>query len=155
MRTYTAILTIAVLLSAVPAVAQQPKKLNPCTIVTKAEVQEAVGGGTVGDPVPNKTNAAVCDFKVGDLGVVSVTNAQGMGTADQVLAAAKKNNMAVTDAPGIGDRSFYFSPGYGMAQLNTFKGGSYVIVTVMAPTGGEPKGREIAAKVMQKALPRM
>lgn len=150
------ILTVAILALAVPAIAQQPKKLSPCTVVTKAEVQEAVGGGgTVADPQVNKLNATVCDFKVGDFGILNVTVPAVVTSPDNFLAQAKRSKLTPVQAPGIGDRSFYTSPGYGMAQLNTFKGGSYVIVTVMVPGADEPMNRAIAAKVMQKALPRM
>ena len=41
--------------------------LDPCTLVSKADVQLTVGQ-TVAGPTPNKANAAVCDFKVGDFG---------------------------------------------------------------------------------------
>ena len=150
------VLTVMVLLLAVPPVFAQvgAKKLTPCSVVTKAEVQEAVGKMVVADPVPNKTNPTVCDFKVGDYGTVGVMVPPPGTSPDQLLAEMKRSKLAVTDAPGIGDRSFYVSPGFGMAQLNTFKGGNYVIITVIIPGSDETKGREIATKLMQKALAR-
>lgn len=40
---------------------------NPCALLTKAEVQEAVGS-PVADGVPHAGNKLVCDFKLGGTG---------------------------------------------------------------------------------------
>jgi hypothetical protein len=153
------ILTLAMLALAVPlALAQNPGsgagKPTPCSLVTQADVREAVGT-TVTGPQPNKVNPAVCDFKVGDMGSVGVMLNQGAGqTPDQVIAGLKKSNIATSDAPGVGDRSFFASPGYGTVQLNTFKGAYYVIVTVLVPGVPDAKAKAIATAVMQKAIAR-
>ena len=89
--------------------AQQPaKKLDPCALVTKADVQQIVGK-PMADPKPNKNNAAVCDFKAGDFGNISfmVQAATPGVTADRTMAELQKRKIQVAEAKGIGDRSFF------------------------------------------------
>jgi len=81
-----------------------------------------------GKPAAN-ANPAVgspCQYVVGDFGAFSIlVKATGPGeTPDAVQAGLKRSNIKTADAPGIGDRSFFSFPGYGMVQLNTFKGAS-------------------------------
>lgn len=153
------ILTLAMLTLAVSSALAQNAgagagKPTPCSLVTQAEAREAVGTAVTG-PQPNKLNPAVCDFKVGDMGSVGLMLNQSAGqTPDQVIAGLKKSNIATSDATGVGDRSFFASPGYGSVQLNTFKGANYVIVTVLVPGMPEAKAKAIATAVMQKAIAR-
>lgn len=136
--------------------AAQQKKLDPCTLVSKADVQEATGT-TVTGPKANPSNATVCDFKAGDMGAVGFT-AQPAGpgqTADRVMAELQKMKIAVAETKGVGDRAFFSSPGYGMTQLNAFKGKNYIIVTLMIPGTAEAKQKEIASKLMQIALSKL
>ena len=131
-------------------------KLNPCTLVAKADVQQATGKA-VADPKPNQTNPAVCDFKVGDFGNVSFTT-QRIGaaeSADKTIAGLQKLKIPVTEAKGIGDRAFFASPGYGMTQLNAYKGPHYVILTLLIPGASEAQQKTIAEKLMLKALAKL
>lgn len=134
--------------------AQQPaRKLDPCALVTKADVQQVVGK-PVADPKPNQHNAAVCDFKAGDFGNVSfmVQAVNPTVSADKIMSELKKRKIQVAEVKGIGDRSFFASPGYGMTQLNTYKGPHYIIVTLLIPGGGEVQQKAFAEKLMAKAL---
>lgn len=132
-------------------------KIDSCSLVTKEDIK-AVVGQSVGDGKPNpRANPVVgqpCNYKVGTNGSVSVLGkiASPAQTPDNVMTELKKMKMAVSDAPGIGDRSFFSSPGYGMVQLNTFKGSKYLIITMLVP--GMPEGSQKAAaeKLMRKAL---
>jgi hypothetical protein len=132
------------------------KKVDPCALVSKADIEQAVGS-SAGDPKPNASNAAVCDFKVGDYGTVGLMTQRSRPgeTPDKIIAELKKRNIPVSNAPGIGDRSFFTSPGYGMNQLNTFKGSNYLIITLLIPGAGEEKQKAIAEKVMRKALAKL
>lgn len=157
MRKLTLVLT-ASLLFVPAALAQKPgaaKKIDPCGLVSKAEIQEATGA-TATDGVPNPANSAgaACDFKIGGMGVLGfVVRQAGVGeTADRIMAELNKRKIKSVEAPGLGDRSFFASHGYGMVQLNTFKGGTYVILTMMIPGAPEAKQQAMAAKLMQKAL---
>ncbi len=127
--------------------------LDPCSLLTGADVQEAVGK-TAEDGKPNTTNPTVCDYKVGDGGILSVVwkkvgPAEG---ADAVIRGLKEQKIPVAELPGLGDRSFHSSPGYGMTQLNTFRGADYVIVTMLVPGTAETQQKAAAQKLMEKAL---
>lgn len=139
------------------ASAQGVQKINSCSFLTKADIK-AVIGQNVGDGKPNaKANPSVgapCEYPVGSGGTFSIlVKAAGAGeTADKVMAELKKMKIAVSDAPGIGDRSFFSSPGYGMIQLNTFKGPKYYIITLLIPGSTEAAQKTAAEKLMRKAL---
>jgi hypothetical protein len=150
---FLALVLCATVASAQPAGA---KKLDPCALVGRADVQLAVGQSVTG-PTPNKLNAAVCDYKVGDSGAVGFTaQLQKPGeTPDRIMAELKKMNIPATEAKGIGDRAFFASPGYGMTQLNAFKGPNYIIVTLLIPGAPEAKQKTIAEALMQKALSKL
>ena len=132
------------------------KKIDPCALVSKADVQLAVGQNVAG-PTPNKSNASVCDFKVGDIGALGFAAQQQRPgeTPDVTMAALKKMNMPVTEAKGIGDRAFFASPGYGMTQLNAYKGSNYIIITLLIPGAPEAKQKAVAEKLMQLALSKL
>jgi hypothetical protein len=136
------------------------KKVDPCAFLTKAEIQEALGKPVL-DGKPNASaNAAVgipCEYVVGDYGAFSVlVKPVGPGeTSDKVLAGLKKMNMKTADAPGIGDKSFFAFPGYGMVQLNTFKGSQYVIMTLLVPGLTEDGHKAPAEALMKKVLAKL
>ena len=136
------------------------KKIDPCSLLTKAEIQAAVGQDVQDGKLNTKANAAVgqpCDYVVGAFGAFSLlVRSIGPGdTADKTLAGLKKMNMKTADAPGLGDRSFFAFPGYGMLQLNTFKGGYNVIMTLLIPGASEENQKAAAAKLMQTVLTRL
>jgi len=142
--------TMAVAQATNPAMA---RRVDTCKLVTKAEVQLAVGL-PVADPKPNAGNPALCDFKVGDYGVVgfAVQPSRPGETPDRIFSETAKRKMQPVEAPGIGDRSFFTSPGYGMVQLNTFKGSNYVIMTLLVPGASPQKVKAAAEQLMKKAL---
>ena len=68
------------------------------------------------------------------------------------MAGLSKSKIKTEAAPGFGDRSFFAFPGYGMLQLNTFKGTHYVIMTLLVPGKTEDSQKAPAGKLMQKVL---
>jgi hypothetical protein len=150
--------TAALMLFSTMAVAQTTNaamagRVDTCRLVTKAEVQLAVGL-PVADPKPNASNPALCDFKVGDYGVVGFAvqpNRPGE-TPDRIMSELAKRKMQPVEVKGIGDRAFFTSPGYGMVQLNTFKGSNYAIITLMVPGASPEKVKAAAEQLMKKAL---
>jgi len=136
------------------------KKIDPCALLTKAEIQEALGK-PVQDGKPNPSaNPAVglpCQYVVGDYGAFSiVVKPIGPGeTPDRVQAELNKAKMKTADAPGIGDGSFFSFPGYGMVQLNTFKGTHYIIMTLMVPGLSEDAQKAPAEKLMKMVLQKL
>lgn len=143
--------TILLLALALPLYAQ-----SPCSLLTKAQVAEALGAAST-DPKPNATNPSVCDYKVGPAGSFGVALQPvrpGQGP-DQVMAASAKANLKPVPVPGLGDKSFFLSPGYGMIQLNSFKGKSYVILTVLVPGATPDKQKAALEKLMKLALAKL
>ena len=146
--------TAALVFFSTMAVAQVTAgRVDTCKLVTKAEVQLAVGL-PVADPKPNASNPALCDFKVGDYGVVGFAvqpNRPGE-TPDRIMSELAKRKIQPVEVKGIGDRAFFTSPGYGMVQLNTFKGPNYAIITLMVPGASPEKVKAAAEQLMKKAL---
>jgi hypothetical protein len=138
-----------------PLAAQTQPAAGPCSLVTGAEVQAAVGAPSP-DGAVNAHNKAVCDYKI-DNGILNVTlTPKGPGdSAERTVAELKKRNIAAAVVPGLGDSAYSSSPGSGMQQLGVYKGGSQVIVTVMLFSGGEAKTKAAAEAVIRKALPRV
>ena len=137
--------------------AQGIQKIDACTLLTKAEIQAAIGKNVGDGKLNTKANAAVglpCEYVVDPSGSFSILiKTAGSGeNADKVMAELKKMKIAVSDAPGIGDRSFFSSPGYGIVQLNTFKGSRYLIITMLVPGVNEAAQKTAAEKLMRKAL---
>jgi hypothetical protein len=133
------------------------QKMDPCGLLTKAEIQ-AVIGQNVGDgklnATANQTVGAPCEYIVGTSGVFSILiKAAGPGEVpDKVKAELIKRKMAVSEAPGIGDRSFFTKPSYGMVQILTFKGSKVLIITLLLPGATETAQKTAAKKLMRKAL---
>jgi len=139
------------------ALAQPPKPgVDPCSLLTGADIKEVTALDSPGGK-PNKSNATVCDYTVGTGGVlgVSVPPAGSDASADRIAAELNKRGIKTEIAAGIGDRAFYAAMGYGMTQLNAFKGKSYVIITLMLPGASEAKNKDAAAKLMAKALAKL
>jgi hypothetical protein len=139
------------------AAAQGAQKIDPRSLLTKAQIQAAVGQNVSDGKLNANANPAVgapCQYVIGDYGAFSIlVKAVGPGeTADKTMAELKKMKMAVSDAPGIGDRSFFSSPGYGMLQLNTFKGSWYLIITMLVPGATDAAQKTAAEKLMREAL---
>jgi hypothetical protein len=156
MRLGTVLLCTSIFLG--PAAAQPAKPgLSPCALLTKAEIQEAVGT-PVSEGVLNTTNKSVCDFKVGDGGSsvsVMLTPKALADSADKTVVELKKRNIAAVVVPGLGDSAYASSPGYGMQQLGAYKGANQVIVTVLLMGAPEAKSKTVSQAVMRKALARV
>ena len=140
-----------------PTLARAAQKIDACALLTRAEIQavlnQNVGEGKI-NPNSNPAVGAPCGYTIGAGGVFSIlakTTNPGE-TAAKVMAELKKRKIPVSEAPGIGDRSFFSSPGYGMVQLNTFKGGHYLIITMLLPGTSEAAQKAAAGKLMSKAL---
>jgi hypothetical protein len=143
---------LAILVSGSAFAQPKPAAVDPCSLLTAADIKELAGLDTSGGTL-NKNNAAVCDYKVGAGGVVSVSVPPGSpATPDVMMAELNKRNIKTETAAGVGDRAFFAAMGYGMIQLNAFKGRTYVIITLMLPGMDEAKTKGVATKLMNKAL---
>lgn len=149
--------------AAVPAVAEKAAPeapaaaaLDPCTLLTADEVKEATGKEAQG-PTPNPRNARVCDFKLGEGGLVNVTYDIGETglTPERFAEEMKSRNIPLTPQAGVGDAAFFADQGYGMVQINAFKGTNrYVVVTLLVPGSAPDKTKDVAIKLAKNALAR-
>ncbi|HUX14302.1 MAG TPA: hypothetical protein VMW87_14835 [Spirochaetia bacterium] len=140
-------------------VAQTVQQPDASSLLTRAEIQSALGQ-SVGEgklkPRANLNAGTVCEYTVGTGGMFSVYAkelVQGE-TANRIVEEFIKRKIAVSESTGVGDRSFFVSPGYGVVQLNTFKGSRYLIITLLIPGLTEAAQKTAALELMQKALTR-
>ena len=145
-------------LFSVSAMAQPAKPVTgPCGLLTKAEVQEAVGS-PVSDGVPEKLNKLVCSFQLGETGsVVSVllTGKAVNENAAKTVAELKKQKMNAEVVTGFGESAYASTPMSGMQQLGAYKGVNQVIVTVLIMGAPEAKLKSVVEGLMRKALARL
>jgi hypothetical protein len=153
------VLSAALLFVFTAALLPAQAKTDACALLTKGQIQEILG-----QPVKEKvhTGAAraadsACEYVIGDYGVFSIliTAPVAANYADTLIAAMKKTNVKMADAPGIGDKSFFTLPGYGMLQLNTVFKSSYLIITMMVPGLNEEAQKPLAEKLMKLALTKL
>lgn len=130
--------------------------MNPCTLVTKAEVQEAFGSPTE-DPKLNEHNRSVCDFILGGTNPVNVLVGQLSpgDSMEKTMAEVKKRNIPTQPVSGIGDRAYFAAAGYGMQQLSVYKGSKFFILTALVMGAPEAKVRGMLQVLAKKALPRL
>ena len=157
------VLVMIASLAALPVLAgyaAAAKPIDACSLLTKEEIQAAVGKPAEAGKPNTRANVAggsLCDFKVGDYGSVGVMTVPvgSANTYDKTLAGLKKMGTKTEDAPGIGDHSFFAYPGYGMIQLNTWKGSLYIIITLIVPGATEAQEKPMAEKLMGKILEKL
>jgi hypothetical protein len=136
------------------------KAVDPCALLTQAEIQEVLGTPAQAGKLkanPNQAAEADCSYTIGDYGTFNLLlkPISASETPDRIYAEFKKRKIAGAELPGVGDRSFYINPGYGMTQLFTFKGERYILITMLVPGSTEPTQQAAAAKLMRKLLPRL
>ncbi len=128
---------------------------TPCTVVTKAEIQEVVGKAP-SDGKLNPSNNKVCHFEIGPPNgvTVSIEGVNSLNNADKVLEAFKKRKSEVQMVPSLGDRAF-FVKSFGMNALSVYKGSNVVTVIVLLMSAPEAKQKAMAEKLARKALARL
>ena len=160
MRTARLSLLAGAFALALASVASAQSGPDPCSLLTKAEIKAALGV-EIGDLSRNtQMNAAagtLCDFTVGQIGAggVAVRRLPDGQTPAQVRGEMQKRKVKTADAPGLAPAGFFAYPGYGMVQAIGYKGGTEVIVQVMAMGMPEQKVREAAGSLAQTAIGRL
>lgn len=155
---FTMSLFIFIILPAAGSAAE--KTADPCSLLTPAEIQAILGEPVkAGTPKINSNplSGAGCTYVVNDFGSfnVLVKPLQAGETPEKIKAMFAKMKMKPLDLPGVGDASFFTSPGFEMVQLHTFKGSKYILFTLMDPKKKEVAAQPLAAKLMEKLLPRL
>jgi hypothetical protein len=158
MRTLT--FAAAVLLAFVAAASAQTPTLDPCGLVTKAEVKAALGMDVGALKINTTMGAAagrLCDFQVGDAGAggILLRTLPAVETPQKIRTESEKAKIATSDAQGFGPGAFYAVAGYGIIQLNAFKGSTHVIVQLMLMTKPPDQVKAALAKLMTAVLPKV
>ena len=153
-------LTMIALVFLPAALGAAEKTADPCSLLTPAEIQAILGEPVkAGTPKinANPLAGADCTYVVNDFGSfnVLVKPLQAGETPERIKAMFAKMKMKPVDLPGVGDASFFTSPGYEMVQLHTFKASRYILFTLMDPKRKEAAVRPLAAQLMEKLLPRL
>jgi hypothetical protein len=132
------------------------QSVDPCTLLSRAEVEQVVGR-PVAEPAPNRGNAAICDFSLGDDGAIGITT-QDVGvshTPERMMAEFAQRNIEVRETAGLGDRSFFARHPYGITGLNTFKDQRCVILTVYVAGATQARQETVAEELMRYAVARL
>jgi hypothetical protein len=158
-----AVMAAILFVSAVTGAAQTAgaaKPVDPCALLTQAEIQQALGKPV--QPGKLKANASPeagsdCTFVVADYGMfdILVKPLSLSETPARIKAEFVRLKMNPIDLPGVGDTSFFTSPGYGMTQLHTVKGARYILFTILVPGATEPAQKTAAEKLMRTLLTRL
>lgn len=136
------------------------KAVDPCSLLTPAEIQAAVGKPVKPGTAKVQSNPLAgsdCTYVVGDFGSLNVlTKPLQRGETPAVFKAQfARLKMAPTDVSGIGDAAFFTSPGFNMVQLHAFKGSMCALITLLVPGLQEPAVRPMAGKLMKTVLSRI
>ena len=158
MRTLT--LVAALLLGFAAAASAQSAKLDPCALVTQAEVKAALGMD-VGALAINTTMGAaagtLCDFKVGDMGAggILLRTLSAVETPQKIRSEGEKAKFVISEAPGFGPGAFYAVGSYGIIQLNAFKGTTLVMVQLGLMMSPPDQVKAALPKLMAAVLPKV
>lgn len=141
------------------AAAPAPVQRDLCAILTVAEISEIIGkpvGEGKLDPNASPVMGQPCHYTVAEYGAFSLWIGSGQANpCDKTREELVNRNIKTTDAPGIGDCAFFADMGYGMLQLNAWKGPDYLIVTLMVPGASEDQQRGMADKLMKLVLTKL
>jgi hypothetical protein len=153
-------LAVVLLLTFATATSAQPAKLDPCALVTQAEVKAALGmevGALKINTTMGSAAGTLCDFQVGDIGAggILLRTLSAVETPQKIRSESEKAKIATSDATGFGPGAFYAVGSYGVVQLSAFKGSTQVMVQLMLMTSPPDKVREALAKLMTVVLPRV
>jgi hypothetical protein len=132
------------------------QSVDPCTLLSRAEVEQVVGRSAA-EPAPNRGNAAICDFSLGDYGAIGITTQDvgGAHTPERMIAEFEQRNIEVKEMGGLGDRSFFARHPYGITGLNTFKDERCIMLTVYVAGATQARQESVAEELMRYVLPRL
>lgn len=148
--------TFAFAFAPAAAIAAEPA-VTPCSLLSAAEIQAALGKPVQPGKLKTQANPAAgsdCSWMVGDIGSFNflIKPLSSSETPERIKAEFARRKMAPLDLPKLGDCSFFTSPGYGMVQLHTIKGARYLLFTTLVPGVNEPALRAAAEKLMRAVL---
>jgi hypothetical protein len=161
MRTLTLAAILVLLL--VPAASAQSPDVDPCSLLTAAEIKAATGLNVIEmkprPPAP-ATVGQGCDISLGtppDGGAIVVRQLGPGETPALLMANLKTQNVEYTEVPGLGVPAFSVSPvaGLGTPQMNAFKGGIHLTIQFLVFSKPETEMKTAPVKLMPAALARL
>ncbi|HUA21700.1 MAG TPA: hypothetical protein VMB25_23305 [Bryobacteraceae bacterium] len=135
------------------------KTPTACTVVTKADVEQALGRPVSGG-VEHKTAPAqsTCDYTSGDGEItIALVHSGDKLDADEEMRELEKilPKGAVREATGIGLRAFFLDIPRAGAQLHVLRGEhDYLMISVLG-LGGPSEVSSAAVQIARKALDRL
>jgi hypothetical protein len=131
--------------------------LSACALVTKAEIQEALGTA-VGNGISGKDrNMDICAFSTpkGDKVDIFVTRSSDKRDLNKVIDEARKAMplAAVREVPGLGDKAILVDSPTSGTLLSVYRAGDSLVVSVWG-AGGGAKADAVAEKIARKAFHR-
>lgn len=155
-------LMLGVLAGAINA-AQQPQPPQrvepfvPCTLVTKADIEQAIGT-PVGYGVPQMTaREDVCAYSNpnGTTVKISVYRSQNKRNLSTLADGARKAlpNATVRELPGLGEKALLVEYPKGGTMLSVYRGGDALVVMVYGIANGA-KADAAVEKIARKAFSR-
>ena len=127
--------------------------IDPCSLLTKAEVEAAIGTSVTGPESEQSANLVACDFNdpqtpIFHLVSVSVLIGGDANEASDVYELAKDNAADAQTVGGIGNDAFWDSVLNGLEVLK----GKYDIRIDVSPDGGDELAiaKDLAAKVVDR-----
>jgi hypothetical protein len=130
-----------------PAPPPRPGGTDPCSLVTKEDVETALRG-PVRAPEPDKVGGCFWQGAAGD-----GLSVQVFDTGQTGFNAAKSHSVGTMAFPGIGDEAFGFVSLAGFVQINLIKNGRYVAITLQSQR--DPAKLETAKTLARKIAGRL
>jgi len=147
--------------STVSAAPQAPQKITippfaPCTIVTKAQIEHAIGA-PLHDPVPRMEHATdICSYEnaQGNKVNIEVSRAKKRDLSN-VLEQTKKAlpGAQIRELNGLGDKAFLVQVPKGPIMVSVYRGGDALVVSVYGMPGG-PKSEAAVEQIARQAYKR-
>ena len=140
----------------VPAPAPPFKPQSACTVVTKAEIEAALGRSVSGGVEQKGVAQSTCDY-TGD-GAITIALVHSNDKLDPEGEIVELKKLlpagALREATGVGTRAYFVNIPYAGAQLHVFRGEhDYLMVSVLG-FGGPAEISEAVVKIARKALDR-
>ena len=166
-KTPSNLLSIFLISVGAVAAAQQPKapKVIPvpnpagvCGLVTKADIEQALGV-SIGYPVPQMAHDAdVCSYSNPKGSKVNILLSRSPKKRDlsHAVEQAKKGvpDAKIRELPGLGDKALLVQAPKGPTMLSIYRGGDALVVSVYGMPSG-PKAEAAVEKIARKAYKRL
>lgn len=133
------------------------KPRSACAIVTKAEIEQAIGTA-IGGGVPHELEKAdVCTYAnpKGNKVNIFISRAQGKRDLSTLVVEAQKAlpKAKVRELPGLGEKALLVADPKGGTILSVYRGGDSLVVSVYG-IDNNAKAEAAVEKIAQKAFSR-